>query len=207
MAISARTSSNSRLSHKPFLGIILCYPTTGSALKHFFWLKHKYTVNAPSSSESSPHVRFTSKRWFQRKGKGRTTQPHTPVLTHRNYPQLKNKPLLIELASEHQNSYWKGTILQIKREKQCLGEQILMRFAAVCTGKSNLTRQISAYGNHSQETSDSVEEWFSLFGYRYFPRVLLLYIKRNQKLDFIRDYYGNSCSLKIGPQSLSTPPS
>ena len=40
----------------------------------------------------------------------------------------------------------------------------------------------------------SVVDWFSLFGYHYFPKVLLLHLERNQKLELSRDHYGNSCS-------------
>ena len=40
----------------------------------------------------------------------------------------------------------------------------------------------------------SVVDWFSLFGYHYFPEVLLLRLKRNQKLELNRDHYGNSYS-------------
>ena len=40
----------------------------------------------------------------------------------------------------------------------------------------------------------SLVDWFSLFGYHYFPKVLLLHLERNQKLELSRDHYGSSCS-------------
>lgn len=76
-----------------------------------------------------------------RKGQNNPTK-HTQALTLLNYPQLRNKALLIELIPEHPNIYWKETI---SRGRRNVGEQIVMRFTAVCTGKSNLTTQTPAY--------------------------------------------------------------
>ena len=43
-----------------------------------------------------------------RKGQNNPTK-HTQALTLLNYPQLRNKALLIELIPEHPNMYWKET--------------------------------------------------------------------------------------------------
>ena len=67
---------------------------------------------------------------------------HTHAVTLLNCPQLRNKALLM---SSFQKSQYVLKGNNIKRQKKCLGEQIVMRFTAVCTGKSNLTRQTPAY--------------------------------------------------------------
>ena len=129
-----------------------------------------------------------------RKGQNNPTK-HTQALTLLNYPQLRNKALLIELIPEHPNMYWKETNQE--------GEEMPRR-----TGCDELHRCV-LWQKQPNQTNTSLEimavipkkvsplslvDWFYLFGYHYFPKVLLLHLERNQKLELSRDHYGNSCS-------------
>lgn len=91
-----------------FLGIILCYPTRISALKIFFWFKQKrqYEYIFHLQILSLCKVYFFKKIMVSggRKGQNNPTK-HTQASTRLNYPQLRNKALLIELIPEHPNMY------------------------------------------------------------------------------------------------------